>query len=52
VLTAHLAGALPEALHEIGHLIVQDLKAVLAGTQPRCLQYATPRLIASLRQAL
>lgn len=50
VLTAHLAGALPEALHQIGCVIVQDLKDVLAGAQPRQMQYATPQRIHSLRQ--
>lgn len=49
VLTAHLAGALPETLHEIGRMIVDDFEAILAGRVPDRLQYATPELISSLR---
>ena len=45
VLSAHRAGATPEALHEIGRLVVDDLAATLAGTPPNRMQYATPQLI-------
>ena len=49
VLTAHLAGALPEALHEIGRMVVGDIAAVVAGREPSMMQYATPQMIESLR---
>lgn len=49
VLTAHLAGALPEALLEIGRMIVDDLEAVLEGRTPTRMQYATPEMVDSLR---
>lgn len=51
VLTAHLAGALPEALHGIGRMIVGDLEAVLADRSPSSLQYATPEMVASLQRS-
>lgn len=44
VLTAHLAGALPAALEEIGRMVVDDLKAIFGGTQPQRMQYATPSM--------
>lgn len=48
VFSAHRAGALPDALHEIGRMVVDDLEAVLAGREPTRMQYATPDLIARL----
>ena len=48
VLSAHRAGALPEALHEIGRMVVDDLGAVLAGRTPTRMQDATPQLIGRL----
>jgi len=42
VLTAHLAGALPEALHDIGRMVVDDLEAILEDRPPPRMQYATP----------
>lgn len=50
VLSAHRAGALPEALHEIGRMVVDDLGAIFAGATPHALQYATPELIARMRE--
>jgi phosphoglycerate dehydrogenase-like enzyme len=44
VLSAHRAGAIPEALFEIGRMLVDDLEALLAGRQPARMQYATPEL--------
>lgn len=44
VLTAHLAGALPEALREIGRMVVDDLQAVFDGQTPMRMQYATPAM--------
>ena len=44
VLTAHLAGALPDALRDIGRMVVDDLEAVFAGRPPTRMQYATPAL--------
>jgi phosphoglycerate dehydrogenase-like enzyme len=45
VLSAHRAGALPEALQEIGRMVADDLEAVLVGREPARMQYATPELI-------
>jgi phosphoglycerate dehydrogenase-like enzyme len=42
VLTAHLAGALPEALLEIGRMVVDDLESIFNGRPPVQMQYATP----------
>jgi phosphoglycerate dehydrogenase-like enzyme len=41
VLTAHLAGALPEALLEIGRMVVDDLEAIFNDHPPARMQYAT-----------
>jgi phosphoglycerate dehydrogenase-like enzyme len=49
VFSAHRAGAIPEALHEIGRMVVDDLEAVLTGNEPTRLQYATPEMITHLR---
>lgn len=49
VLTAHLAGALPEALHEIGRMVVRDLEAIAADRRPTSMQYATPQGVAAMR---
>ena len=48
VLSAHRAGAMPEALLEIGTMVVDDLEALLAGHDVRRMQYATPALIQAL----
>jgi phosphoglycerate dehydrogenase-like enzyme len=44
VLTAHLAGALPEALQEIGRMVVDDLASIFKGHEPARMQYATPSM--------
>lgn len=49
VFSAHRAGALPDALHEIGRMVVDDLEAGLAGRGPTRMQYANPEMIARLR---
>ena len=49
ILSAHRAGAVPEALHEIGRAVVEDLAAILGGHTPRAMQYATPELIRRMR---
>ena len=49
VFSAHRAGAIPEALQEIGRMVVDDLESVLAGNEPTRLQYATPEMITRLR---
>ena len=51
VLTAHLAGALPEALQEIGRMLVADIRSILDGVEPVRLQYADERLVRSLRSS-
>lgn len=46
--SAHRGGALPEALLQIGHSVVADLAAILAGRPERQLQYATPEKLRGL----
>lgn len=48
VLAAHLAGALPEALLEIGRMVVDDLEAIFNGRPAARMQYATPAQRAGL----
>lgn len=50
VLSAHRAGAVKEALWEIGEMVVQDIEAVLQGVPPRIMQNAEPEL--SMRYAV
>lgn len=45
VFSAHRAGAIPEALFEIGRMVVDDIEQVLAGEKPQRMQYATADLI-------
>jgi phosphoglycerate dehydrogenase-like enzyme len=49
VLSAHRAGAIPEALLEIGRTVVDDLESLLRGREPSRMQYATPEMIGRLR---
>ena len=52
VFSAHRAGALPEALHDIGRMVADDLEAFATdgiGTRGTRMQYATPEMIATLR---
>jgi len=51
VLSAHRAGAIPEALHEIGRMVVNDLKQLIAGGTDLRMQYATPDLISRLHRS-
>jgi phosphoglycerate dehydrogenase-like enzyme len=46
ILSAHRAGALPEALLEVGERVVDDLEAIARGLPPRRLQVAEPELAA------
>ena len=48
VFSAHRAGAIPEALLEIGRMVADDLEALLSGRAPTRMQYATPKLIRRL----
>ncbi len=48
VLSAHRAGAIPEALLEIGRMVVDDLEALLDGREPTRMQYAQPEMIRRL----
>lgn len=48
VLSAHRAGAIPEALEEIGRMVVDDLADLAAGREPARMQYATPGMIERL----
>jgi len=49
VFSAHRAGAIPEALLEIGRIVVDDLDALLSGREPSQMQYATPDLVRRLQ---
>jgi phosphoglycerate dehydrogenase-like enzyme len=51
VLSAHRAGPVPEALWEIGRLVVDDLEAIVRGLPPRRLQAAEPELATRYVQA-
>jgi phosphoglycerate dehydrogenase-like enzyme len=51
VLSAHRAGAVREALWEIGRMVVDDLEAIVRGLPPRSLQVAEPELAARYVQA-
>jgi phosphoglycerate dehydrogenase-like enzyme len=46
ILSAHRAGALPEALLQVGDRVVDDLEAIARGLPPRRLQVAEPELAA------
>ncbi len=48
ILTPHLAGALPQALHAIGRMVVDDLSALFAGAQPTSMQYLTDDSVSAL----
>ena len=45
ILSAHRAGAIREALWEIGERVVDDLEAIARGLPPRRLQAAEPELV-------
>ncbi len=46
VFSAHRAGAIPAALHEIGRMVVHDLEQLLQGSDDRLvMQYANPDLV-------
>jgi phosphoglycerate dehydrogenase-like enzyme len=48
VLSAHRAGSVQEGLHTIGHLVANDLEAMLAGLPPLEMQVAQPELVRRL----
>ncbi len=48
MLSAHRAGAIPEALLEIGRMVVDDLEALFEGREPTRMQYAHPEMIRRL----
>ena len=50
VLSSHRAGAVPDALLQIGDMVVQDLEAMIAGSEERCLQYLTEEALPGLLQ--
>ncbi|MCY4036217.1 MAG: hypothetical protein OXF64_02025, partial [bacterium] len=50
ILVPHLAGALPEALHRIGSMVVDDLLDLFAGRPAAKLQYLTEQNRAGLLQ--
>jgi len=45
ILSSHRAGAHPEALRNIGRLVVRDLEAILRGLPPQEMQVAQPEFI-------
>lgn len=48
VLSGHRAGSIREELRNIGHLVVNDLEAMLAGLPPLEMQMAQPELVRRL----
>ena len=48
VLSAHRAGAIPEALHKIGRMVVDDLAELLRGGTDLRMQYADSQMISRL----
>jgi phosphoglycerate dehydrogenase-like enzyme len=48
VLSAHRAGSVKEEMRTIGHLVVNDLEAILAGLPPMEMQIAHPELVRRL----
>ena len=48
VLSGHRAGSIKEELHNIGHLVTNDLEAMLAGLPPLEMQVAQPELVRRL----
>ncbi|MDX2055825.1 MAG: NAD(P)-dependent oxidoreductase [Polyangiaceae bacterium] len=45
VLSSHRAGAIREGIQNIGHLVVNDLEAIVAGKVPQQMQVAQPEFI-------
>jgi phosphoglycerate dehydrogenase-like enzyme len=45
ILSSHRAGAIDEALLNIGHIVVNDLEAILRGLIPQEMQVAQPEYI-------
>ena len=48
VLTPHIAGALPQALHAIGRMVVNDLESIFRGEAPASMQYLRAETVPSL----
>ncbi len=46
ILSAHRAGSVPEGLHEIGKMVVDDLEAIVRGLPTQRMQIAQPELVA------
>jgi phosphoglycerate dehydrogenase-like enzyme len=49
VLSAHRAGGIPSAFHDIGELVLDDLRLMEAGLPPVRLQVAAPELVGRYR---
>ena len=49
ILSAHRAGGVPEAFHEIGRMVVDDLELILRGLPPQRMQKAIPETVARYR---
>ena len=49
VLSAHRAGGIPSAFHDIGELVIDDLRLLKAGLPPVRLQVAAPELVGRYR---
>ena len=45
ILSSHRAGAIGEALHNIGRIVTNDLEAILQGLVPQEMQIAQPEYI-------
>ncbi len=49
VLSAHRAGGIPAAFHEIGRMVLDDLRLIAAGLPPVRMQAASPDLVGRYR---
>jgi hypothetical protein len=44
-LSSHRAGAIGEALHDVGRLVADDLEALCSGRVPQMMQAAQPEFV-------
>jgi phosphoglycerate dehydrogenase-like enzyme len=49
VLSAHRAGGIPAAFHDVGRMVLDDLRLIAKGLPPVCMQIATPELVGRYR---
>ena len=49
VLSAHRAGGIPAAFHDVGRMVLDDLRLIAKGLPPVRMQIATPELVGRYR---